>query len=301
LEPKKSRTFYVPSGLSSIFQNCFQGNRSLEEEGARGGGFRLKKGTYTYAEFNQHDIVIINGKLENAKTTLKVIELFRKKYGIEEHFKIVHKIEVPIGCGFGTSGSGALGTVFALADLCNIKDSFCNLTNIAHIAEILALTGLGTVAGLASFKGSCGLIIEPGSPCLCKIKELPVEENDMIVSIVFSPIDKAHILISEERKKKINEIAGDLMEKIEDAYSLLKYARIFAEECGFADEELKKIMDYLLKLGFKGVAQNMIGRALHGLIDSRKVEEIVKELRRTFSAEIVVSSLQDKNPLIKLE
>ncbi|HLI46278.1 MAG TPA: hypothetical protein VKU94_03710, partial [Geobacterales bacterium] len=260
MSKRKSRTFYVPGGLSSIFENCFEGKRSLEEEGARGGGFRLRLGTYTYAEYSDSDCVIINGNIEkNAKTTLKVIELFRQRYDIQDRFKIYHKIELPMGCGFGTSGSGALGAVFALADLCGINDSYCNLTNIAHDAEILALTGLGTVSGLGSFRGACGLIIEPGSPCNCKIKELEVDENDVLISLVFSPINKAEILISGKKRAGMNRLARELMSKIEDAYSLLKYSRIFAEKAGFADYHLRQIMRHFLRLGFKEVAQNMIG------------------------------------------
>jgi len=295
---KRSRTIYVPAGLSSIFQVCYEGNRDLELEGARGGGFRLKLGTYTYAELSKVDEVFINGFKEEGKTSLKVIELFKKKFQIEESIRLFHKIEVPIGCGFRTSGSGALGAVFAIADLFDIRASYCELANIAHKAEILSLTGLGTVAGLSSFKGSCGLIIEAGGPCICKTQVLKVDRDDVLVSIVISNIDKATVLQSEEKKKLVNALAEDLMKDIDDAYSLLDRASVFAIKAGFADAYLQKLMDFMLKIGFKGVAQNMIGKAVHGLVDKNHLERVVKELSRNLNYKIVVSELQEKNPLL---
>jgi pantoate kinase len=295
---ERSRTVYVPAGLSSIFQICYEGNRDLELEGAKGGGFRLKLGTYTYAEISEVDEVFINGIKEEGKTSLKVIELFKKKFQINENIRLVHKIEVPIGCGFGTSGSGALGAVFAIADLFDIKAPYCELANIAHEAEILSLTGLGTVAGLSSFKGSCGLIIEAGGPCICKTKELKVDRNDVLVSIVISNIDKATVLQSEEKKKIVNALAEDLMKDIDDAYSLLDKARIFAIKAGFADNYLQYLMNFMLKIGFKGVAQNMIGKAVHGLIDKDHLEHVIKELSKNLNGKIVVSELQEKNHLL---
>ncbi len=301
MKKEKSDIIYVPAGLSSIFQVHYEG-KELEKEGARGGGFRLELGSYTFAEYGENDEVFINGVKEEARTTFKVIELMRKKFSIEGKFKIYHKIELPIGCGFGTSASGALGTVFAIKNLVGLKASYCELTGIAHEADILALTGLGTVAGLASFKGKSGLLDKPGSPCFSEAKELEVDEEDVLVSLVFSRMEKAPWISSERIIKAINPVAEELLEKIKDegtAYSLLKYSLIFAEKCGFLDDELKKISEYMIKLGFKGVGQNMIGRALHGLISYKKIDEVPKELERRFGAQVIVSNLQPENPLLK--
>lgn len=298
---RSSEWIYVPSGLSSIFQICYTGKREIIFEGAKGGGFRLKLGTRTKAIISDKNEVYINGEKVEAKTTFKVIEIFKKKFGIEENFKIIHEIEVPIGCGFGTSASGALGASFAIAELLGIKMNFCELANIAHEADILAVTGLGTVSGLASFKGSVGLIIKPGGPCVCETKQLEVDEEDILVALVFSSFEKSKVLLSEDMKKKINGLAEKLIPLIEregNAYSLLNYSRIFAERTGLMDEELKKVCDFMLKKGFKGATQNMIGRAVHGLIDKRKMD-FVEELKNKFDAKIIVSELQEENPLIK--
>jgi pantoate kinase len=292
----RSKVIYVPAGVSSIFKIEYYKNRDLIFEGAKGGGFRIKLGTYTYAEINEKDEVIINGKKENAKTTYKVIELIKQRYHINENIRIVHRIEVPIGCGFGTSGSGSLGAVFAIADLFKIKDDYYKLASIAHEAEILALTGLGTVSGLASFKGAAGLITKEGAPGICEIKELEVKDDYLFVSVVFAPIPKDSIILSEEKKVILDRVAENLLRKIEEegtAEALLKYSRIFAEKSGFLDDFLRSVIEKFIKLGFVDAAQNMIGKAVHGLINKEKFEEIKEKFYELFgSYDIVISELQ---------
>jgi len=295
---KKSNIFYFPAGVSSIFQICYEGNRELIYEGARGGGFRIKKGVYTYGEISEKDEVFINGIRENnAKTSFKVIELMKKMFGINEGIRLYHNIEIPIGSGFGSSAAGALGAAFAINDLFNLNVEKFKLAEIAHIAEILSLTGLGTVSGLFSFKGSVGLIIKEGAPGICEIKELNVDEDVIFVSINFKPIEKSSFIVSEEKKKIINEIASDLILKIQEegtAEALLKYSRIFAERTKIADSFILNLTDYLIKLGFIGATQNMIGYGVHGLIKKEKYKMIEKELKRKFLDKIIISELQDK-------
>ncbi len=294
---ERSKVIYFPAGVSSIFKIEYYRNRDLIFEGAKGGGFRIKLGTYTYAEIGEKDEVIINGIKENAKTTYKVIDLMKKRYNIYENIRVVHRIEIPIGCGFGTSGSGALGAVFAIADLFKIKDDdYYKLASIAHEAEILALTGLGTVSGLVSFKGAAGLIIKEGAPGICEIKELEVKDDYLFVSVVFSPIPKDSIILSQEKKIIIDRIAEDLIRKIEEegtAEALLKYSRIFAEKAGFLDNFLLSVIEKFIKLGFIGATQNMIGKAVHGLIHRDKFKEISEKFYELFgSYRIVISELQ---------
>ena len=80
----------------------------------------------------------------------------RDKFGFGS-VKISHKIEPPIGYGFGTSGSGALGTAIALSDLFGLNLSLTQVSAFAHIAEVESVTGLGTVISLASGVGAMGL------------------------------------------------------------------------------------------------------------------------------------------------
>ncbi len=115
--PTTSRAIYVPSAVSSFFEIC---DRNVDGSaikdalriGSRGGGFVIKKGSTTKvstdASFNKDSIIINLHETEGAKTTKRVIDLMRARFGFGP-VKVSHKIGPPIGYGFGTSGSGALG------------------------------------------------------------------------------------------------------------------------------------------------------------------------------------------------
>src|SRR5579862_6898207 len=166
-----SRKIFVPSGVSSFFEICDRqpdGSRISNplEIGARGGGFVIKKGTITQAStpagLKQDEIIIGDRKVEDAKTSLRVIQLLREEFNIPA-VRVHHEITPPIGQGFGTSGAGALATSIAVSDLFDLKLTLSKAAGFAHIAEIQNLTGLGTVISLASGGGAVGLVTEPGT------------------------------------------------------------------------------------------------------------------------------------------
>ena len=84
-----------------------------------------------------------------------------------------HKIEVPIGTGFGTSAGGALTAGLALKEALDLPLTHNQIGKIAHIAEIECQTGLGTVSSLTS-TGGCVLVVEPGAPGICQIDRIPI-------------------------------------------------------------------------------------------------------------------------------
>ncbi len=124
-----SSSVFVPCAISSFFEICDtnpDGSRIQDplKIGARGGGFILKKGNTTRARSGKgikSDQVTINGKsAPGARTSLKVLELLRENYDIEP-VRLSHKIDPPIGSGFGTSGAGAVGAAIAVSNLFDSK------------------------------------------------------------------------------------------------------------------------------------------------------------------------------------
>src|SRR5579875_3311254 len=168
---QSSRVIYVPCAVSSFFEICDQEADGTKIKdtiriGARGGGFIIRRGNTTVASTShlfKTDSVMINKKhAPNARTTLKVIELMRKEYGIP-NVRITHTVEPPIGHGFGTSGSGAIGTAVSISDLFGLNLTLSQVSKFAHIADVESVTGLGTVISLISGSGAMGLVTEPGS------------------------------------------------------------------------------------------------------------------------------------------
>ncbi len=300
-----SRSIFVPSAVSSFFEVCDEdqeGNKITDplRVGARGGGFRILRGVTTQATVGQayRDEVYINGRLTpEAKTSLESIRLARRRYGFQGYVSIKHKVNVPIGCGFGTSAAGSLGTILAIQDALGISDR-AYAADLAHIAEVKSFTGLGTVIAAASAGGSVGLVTEPGAPSFGAVRLFDFDSSGyMFVSVVFGPVDKASVLASEKRKKLVNKWGRRVLEAILDEptpVNLLKQSLLFAERTGIATRDLLDLADYIQRNGAEGAAQNMIGRAVHAVVEVDRVAQLVRDLRRLLPfAKIVTSSFYD--------
>ena len=276
-----SRRIYVPSAVSSFFEICDtepDGSKISDELriGARGGGFVIQRGNTTRALTSNLglDSVTINGKAApDARTSLKVVELLRKDYDIPI-VKISHQIEPPIGSGFGTSGSGAIGATIALSDLFDLNLTLSQASDYAHKAEIESVTGLGTVISLISGSGAMGLVTEPGSFSVGRVDSLLNNFADYtLICASFGPIEKSTVLREERMRRKVNEFGHEALKRIlkdRTPESLLYNSRIFAEKTGIASSKLLKLADDAKKLGAIGATQNMIGNAVHCLVNRSK-------------------------------
>jgi pantoate kinase len=118
---------------------------------------------------------------------------------------VEHKIEVPIGTGFGTSAGGALTAGLALRETLEIPLTYNQIGKIAHVAEIQCQTGLGTVSSLTSI-GGCVLVVEPGAPGICQIDRIPITPDYMVVAGYLNPTIRKETVLSSSKKRK--EITG---------------------------------------------------------------------------------------------
>ena len=153
---KKTAKAFAPGAISSFFEIYDTENgqplTDLTKVGAIGGGFGLTKGTYTTVTATEAKESSLNVTINNqpvlAKTTQQVVETLLghtdKKYSIT----VDHIIEVPIGMGFGTSAGGALTTGLALKQALSLPLTYNQVGQVAHVAEIQCLRGLGTLSSL---------------------------------------------------------------------------------------------------------------------------------------------------------
>jgi pantoate kinase len=279
---RHSRTVYVPSGVSSFFEICDRepdGSKIKDNlrAGSRGGGFIIKKGNLTTASTSstmKSDSVTINGKkAPEARTTLKVIELMRRDHGFAA-VRLSHKIDPPIGQGFGTSGSGAIATAIALGDLFHLNLSLSKVSAYAHSAEIESVTGLGTVISLISGAWAIGLVTEPGSFSIGRVDGLVHDYRDYtLICAFFGPIEKSRVLSQESKRDLVNRFGRQTLEAVlqePTPESLLRHSRLFAERTGLASAELLKLADKAVEFGAIGSTQNMIGNAVHCLVLKKK-------------------------------
>ena len=295
---KRARAF-SPAGVSSFFEICDRtpdGKMVADPEriGARGGGFALNKGVSTeviVAEAEEKRIqVFINGELcPDAETTKAVVEMLTAKVSGDYSVTVVHRIEVPIGAGFGSSAAGALGAALALSKVFGPDLTYNQLGRIAHVAEVKCQTGLGTVGPLLF--GGCGLTLEPGAPGLARLDRIPVSPNHRIIAGTFRPYPTKEMLASQEKREIINEWGRKTLQKILAEPSLENFmgaCKEFAVGTGFATERVQKLIELSEKAGAIGAAQNMLGEAVHALVTVDKMGSVHEAFKKLLPAEKII-------------
>jgi len=296
----KEAKAFSPAGISSFFEICDtmpDGGpiKDLEKVGARGGGFGIKKGVkteVTASEAAQNFVkVFINGlDAPEAETTRTVVQMLLERVDGCYHVEVKHWVDVPIGAGFGTSAGGALTAALALSKALGLKLTLNQLGGIAHKAEIKCKTGLGTVAPL-TVGGGCIVTVEPGAPGKAIIDRIPISEDYVVVAGVFGPIPTREVLSSPERRLAVNRWGRQTLEKILAEPSLenfLACCRWFAEKTGFATERVHKLFRIAGEAGAIGVAQNMVGEAVHALTTSENAEKVAQAFKRVLPEERVL-------------
>ncbi|MDH5691391.1 MAG: hypothetical protein OEY81_08195 [Candidatus Bathyarchaeota archaeon] len=295
---KKAMAF-SPAGISSFFEICDRTHdevpiKNPERIGARGGGFVINKGVLTQVSAAEVEVngvqVFINDKLApEAETTRVVVEMLLAKAKGNYEVKVTHKVEVPISAGFGSSAAGALGTALALSKALNLNLTYNQLGRIAHVAEVNCQTGLGTVGPL--MLGGCIITTEPGAPGYASIDRIPVSPNLRIVAGTYRPFPTKEMLSSQEKRRTINEWGRRTLEKILADPSLENFMRAckeFAVGIGLVTSRVRKLIELAEKAGAIGVAQNMVGEAVHALVTVDKVEGVVQAFKKAMSNEKIL-------------
>ncbi|KYH40623.1 MAG: hypothetical protein AYL32_010510 [Candidatus Bathyarchaeota archaeon B26-2] len=296
---------FSPAGISSFFQICDSepdGTPITDPEriGSRGGGFALKRGVLTEVEVEESEEkkveVFINGRsAPEAETTRRVIEMLLKKTDCHYRVKVSHKVDVPVGAGFGTSAAGALGTVMALSRALGTSLTFSQIGRLAHIAEVECRTGLGTVSGL--LYGGCVLVKKPGVPDSGSIDRIPVPPGYYIVAGVFQPRMTREFLEKADREI-INRVGAETLIRILEEPSLenfMRRSREFAEKTGLVTERVVRLMDASQDAGALGAAQNMLGEAVHALVPRDRLEPVLEAFGKFLPDErIIVSEIENQ-------
>lgn len=257
----------------------------LERVGARGGGFGIREGTKTaisLKEAKSNNIrILINGEYAKANTTRTVAQMLLQKTDKTYDVLIKHKIDVPIGAGFGSSAAGALTTALALSKALNLKLTYNQLGRIAHVAEVKCKTGLGTVGPL--MLGGCVLTIEPGAPGIAVIDRIPISSNHAIVAGVYGATPTKSVLSSPDKRQSVNKWGATTLKNIlkePSLENLLACCLNFAEKAGFMTERLRKLIKLADKAGAIGSAQNMVGEAIHTLTTWKNAENVAEAFKQ---------------------
>ena len=312
----KKITVEVPHRISGFFEivDEIDGVKIIDSEkiGSRGAGFCLSavgKTEIISEDPNtrvalETDIYINGERLdEKAETTSFIVDFIKKHYKISSNIKIKHFFELPVGCGYGASGSGALGTIFGLNHLFNLNLSYQERGRIAHIAEVENRTGLGTVCGQLG-RGLC-MLKAPGYPCI--YERINVPEEIKIICGTFGMIHTKSILTDPVLSMKIKKAGRRALEKLIHEPSMSTFVKEsikFVKATNILEllelEKTKELMDNLNKLEIMGASMNQLGRSVYAIAYKNNIKEIL-EVFETFKPEIKIFSLEINNnyPRIK--
>lgn len=301
---------FCPAGISSFFQAVTTSSppQSIEAAcriGARGGGFVIDKGVTTEVKLNSAKKtgidVTINGKnAPEANVTREVFKLLLPKIKIPSRISVSHKVEVPIGAGYGASAAGAVSTAMALVKAFDLNMTLNQIGQIAHTAEIRCATGLGSVSGV--IRGGAILILEPGAPGYDRVDWLPMNPSHRIVTASFAPISKKDIIFSKDALQVVNREGQEVLKQIltnPDPVRFMKLCRGFATKAGFLSDRLAEVIEKAMDAGALGATQNMIGDAFHALVDMKHVNSVVSSVADDFKSEVLVSKISMGGPIYR--
>lgn len=230
----KEVSVFVPSHITGFF-NIHEGTTPLQT-GSKGAGILLNRGITTTITKNPKEdetSIIINDEInsENETVIRKTIELLKNEFNFKENFVINQSIDVPIGCGFGTSAASSLGVCLALTKLIKLPISPIKAGQYAHIVEVTLGTGLGDV--IAEMEKGLVLRTKPGAPGFGDCEVINTNNELFILTKSLSKIKTKDIINNQNNKQKITDIGLRMEEKFLQLPSIntfLNCSYKFAEE-----------------------------------------------------------------------
>ncbi len=279
-EKRTTRTAnsFSPCQITGFFVIHDRSNNPLKV-GSTGAGVNLRHGVTTSVRISRsrrpRTKIAFNGKpLFHPIVSQNVIreQLLRSKESLT--VEVDHESPLPMGCGYGTSGAGALSLSLALNEALGGKLTRLESAQIAHRAEVVHKTGLGTVT--SAFYGGLGIRTRPGAPGIARIAKLAPPSNLRVVSGTFGPMSTSSILSNVHLKEQINQCGGGLVAAISknpNADTFLTLSRKFAECLGLFSPRLRTT---LTKLERNRVVSSMmmIGESVFTIVQKERVIEV---------------------------
>ena len=300
-------TIQVPHRISGFFEivDEINGKKILEPVniGSRGAGFNLSglgSTTITLEKLpkDEHSTcsIYINQELldQKAETSFSIFNKFLQYIKNPVKIKIEHDFQLPVGCGYGASGSGALGLSFGLNKLLNLNLNNFEIGKIAHISEVINKTGLGTVCGQLG-GGMCALT-EPGYPCKTFPIDFPPELN--VICGTIGKIQTRSILSDPLLSKKIKKAGYRALKKLIKTPDYLNFIRCsskFVEDTEILEilqlEEIKEMLNELNKLKIHGASMNQLGRSVYCFCEDQGRNKVL-EILNTFKPKIQIFQMK---------
>ena len=202
-----------------------------------------------------------------------------------------------MGCGYGTSGAGALSLSLALNEALGSNLTQLEAAQIAHKAEVKNRTGLGTVT--SAFYGGLLLRTKPGAPGFAEFRKIDPPPTLRVVSGSFGPISTRGVLASAGLRRRINHCGKGLVSlqlSSPETGTFLKLSQRFAECLGLISPRL---LETISKMQRKKLVSSMmmIGESTFTLVQ-RDLVPGARAVLREAGLNPVVSPVSDRGATV---
>lgn len=263
-------SIFVPSHITGFFEII--DNPDPLKKGSRGAGVVMDKGVITETKISEGNgiKIRINTKNDpkNATITLKTIEIMERSFHLaDKKISIDHRVQVPVGAGFGTSAAFALGTSLGISRILKLPLTFNAAAQIAHLAELEMKSGLGDVIG--ELTGGLVLRLKEGAPGVGITDKLMPNHGEevYVISKCLGEINTADIIEDPRHKEIINSMGRDLLLKLihnPGPEVLMNLSLQFAQKTGLMSSEVFEIVE-VLKDESIGASMAMLGNTAFSL------------------------------------
>lgn len=224
----------------------------------------------TYSEELDNTRITLNGKQVGGHTTRTVADMLTNLPVLVESVA-----NIPIGCGFGASGAGALGTAYALNEALCLNLTSAKIIETAHVAEVINRSGLGDV--IAQSYGGVVIRTAPGAPEYGKVDWIPVARKE-VLCLPLGELDTGSIISDPDLVWRITSMGKGAMKKLMIAptfETFMQCSRDFAIGTGLASDA---IIDILEAVGSAGgmASQAMLGESVFAIADSERREAVIE-------------------------
>ena len=256
-------SIFVPSHITGFFSIYQKNNKLLR--GSMGCGVLLDKGVKTILSESDEEgfHILINGKEDEYYETISknTIEIINQNYPLSDYLlknnltgiTINHEIEVPIGCGFGTSGSSCLGIALGLKEILNLPIDYTRAGQFAHLS----------------------LRTKPGSPGIGETKS--IKSDYYIVSKALGKISTASIITDPQYIKKTTSYGIEVQKKFVEnptSENFIKCSYEFSQNIGLLNNDIEDMINEFNEFCI-GSSMAMIGNTVFGL--SNDISSLSKE------------------------
>lgn len=267
----KTRAF-APAHITGFFE--IHPHDDPRRMGSTGCGIVLDRGVETNVLVNKsidQTTVKLNGSIVKEGAVNTVVDMLT-----DAQVMVESTANVPIGCGFGASGAGALGAAYALNRALSLDLTAEQLTETAHVAEVKNGSGLGDV--IAQSHGGIVIRTRAGAPAFGEFDRIPASDYK-VLCIVLGEISTKSVLEDTRAVRQINSAGRDALKTLLKAPTIENFmiqSREFAIETGLVSERALDIIETVESAG--GMAsQAMLGDTVFAIV-TEESENGVREV-----------------------